>query len=268
MITGFNTDVEYEGVVYHVQTEDKGLNSPLILSLVYVGGTILASKRSRYEDLIASGFDERELTLRLQRQHQLICAAIRSGRLEDLKRMSKREAETRATQQAKPPAAPTPAALSNAPDQTPAKPAPPPTLPPKPAPTAKARPAGRPADNRQQAVPPPAKTDTEVVAPAGGDLHLVLLKEKEFRGGETVTLRVRVSRGPEEGENAVVGAPVTVKILGTAFRPIISSAQTDENGVASVSVTLPRFTTGRAALLIHVAVDGKEAEIRRIIQQG
>ena len=96
MITGFNTDVEHEGVVYHVQTEDKGLKSPLLLSLVYVGGTILASKRSPYDDLIASGFDEKALAERLQRQHKLICAAIRAGRIEDLKRQTERESATRA----------------------------------------------------------------------------------------------------------------------------------------------------------------------------
>ena len=61
MLTGFNTDVEHDGVIYHVQTEDKGLDSPLILSLVYAGGAILASKRSPYEDLIAEGFDEAAL---------------------------------------------------------------------------------------------------------------------------------------------------------------------------------------------------------------
>src|SRR6195256_2162185 len=87
VITGFNTDIEHDGVVYHVQTEDKGVNSPLILSLVYSGGAILASKRSRYEDLIASGFNEEVLAERLKRQHRLICAAINAGRLEDLKRM-------------------------------------------------------------------------------------------------------------------------------------------------------------------------------------
>jgi len=48
VITGYNTDVEHDGVVYHVQTEDKGLETPFILSLVYSGGAILASKRSRY----------------------------------------------------------------------------------------------------------------------------------------------------------------------------------------------------------------------------
>ena len=97
MITGFNTDIEYQGTTYHVQTEDKGLETPLILSLVYVGGAILASKRSPYDDLIAEGFNEVTLTERLQRQHKLICAAIKSGRVEDLKRIGHKEpqAETK-----------------------------------------------------------------------------------------------------------------------------------------------------------------------------
>ncbi len=88
MITGFNTDIEYQGITYHVQTEDKGTATPLILSLVYNGGTILASKRSPYDDLLLENFDEKVLVERLQRQHKLICAAISSGRIEDLKRMS------------------------------------------------------------------------------------------------------------------------------------------------------------------------------------
>ena len=46
MITGYNTDIEHEGVIYHVQTEDKGLDSPIVLSLVYTGGAILAAKRA------------------------------------------------------------------------------------------------------------------------------------------------------------------------------------------------------------------------------
>lgn len=89
MITGFNTDIKFDGVTYHVQTEDKGLRTPLILSLVYQGGTILASKRSPYEDLLSGEFDEKVLEERLNRQHNLICAAIRAGRIEDLKRMTK-----------------------------------------------------------------------------------------------------------------------------------------------------------------------------------
>src|SRR5215218_41227 len=62
----------------------------MILSLVYVGGTILASKRAPYADLIASGFSDEVLAERLKRQHRLICAAINSGRIDDLKKMSGR----------------------------------------------------------------------------------------------------------------------------------------------------------------------------------
>ena len=95
MITGFNTDIDYEGVTYHVQTEDKGLATPLILSLVYDRGTILASKRSPYDDLLIDAFDEKVLTDRLQKQHKLICAAVRGGRIEDLKRMTMKDAASR-----------------------------------------------------------------------------------------------------------------------------------------------------------------------------
>lgn len=92
MITGFNTDIEHDGVIYHVQTEDKGVSTPLILSLVYDRGTILASKRSPYDDLLLPAFDEKALSERLQKQHKLICAAVRAGRIEDLKRMTREAA--------------------------------------------------------------------------------------------------------------------------------------------------------------------------------
>ena len=88
MISGFNTDVEFQGVVYHIQTEDKGLKSRLFVSLVYDRGTILASKRTPYEDLANGSFDENELAERLQRQHKLICAAVKAGRIADLQKMA------------------------------------------------------------------------------------------------------------------------------------------------------------------------------------
>src|ERR1044072_8212211 len=90
LITGYNTDVEYGGVVYHVQTEDKGVDHPIILSLVYVEGAILTSNRTPYDDLVTGDFDEAILTQRLQRQHKLICAAVQSGRIEELKRLGER----------------------------------------------------------------------------------------------------------------------------------------------------------------------------------
>jgi hypothetical protein len=92
VITGFNTDIEHDGVTYHVQTEDKGVETPLILSLVYNRGTILASKRTPYEDLLQAGFNEQILAERLQKQHKIICAAVRAGRIEELKKMTAKDA--------------------------------------------------------------------------------------------------------------------------------------------------------------------------------
>ena len=88
MITGYNTDIEFGGVTYHIQTEDKGLTTPIIMSLVYDRGTILAVRRQPYDDLIAAGFDEKALSDRLRKQHKTICAAIKKGRIEQLREMT------------------------------------------------------------------------------------------------------------------------------------------------------------------------------------
>ncbi|MCI0410076.1 MAG: hypothetical protein L0191_16225, partial [Acidobacteria bacterium] len=80
MITGYNTDVEQNGRIYHVQTEDKGIGNPTIESLIYLGGEILASHRSSYEDLLPSGPDPKALTARLEAQHQRMILNVRQGR--------------------------------------------------------------------------------------------------------------------------------------------------------------------------------------------
>jgi hypothetical protein len=82
VVTGFNTDVEHEGRIYHVQTEDKGTANPTIESLVYRGGEILAAVRSSYADLKAQGFDEAEVGRRIEAQHNQVLADVRSGKFE------------------------------------------------------------------------------------------------------------------------------------------------------------------------------------------
>jgi hypothetical protein len=258
VITGFNTDIEHNGTIYHVQTEDKGLDAPIILSLVYVGGAILASKRSPYNDLIAAGFDTQTLTERLQRQHKLIYAAINAGRIEDLKRLQQREtapADANGSQPKQPTVAPAPAeVLAGAPildipvqvleDSSPGTP---PVVP-------EPQPAHR------------AEEPEVVHVEPEQALHLSLLEEREFRAGEVVTIRVRVSRGPEDDRNAVPDAEVTVKILGSEFRPLMLRSKTDKDGVAVVHAWLPRFNAGRAAVLVRATKDDFAAELRRVIQ--
>src|SRR5262249_37192780 len=81
MITGFNTDVRHGDTVYHVQTEDKGVRNPLILSLIYVKGKILDAFRTRYDDFLDSGrFSEALLQKILEYQHRQILGAIKRGK--------------------------------------------------------------------------------------------------------------------------------------------------------------------------------------------
>ena len=333
MITGFNTDIPYDGVTYHVQTEDKGLDTPLILSLVYVGGAIIASKRTPYADLISKGFDEQVLTERLQRQHKLICAAIKQGRVEDLKRMSgpvQSEAEAttggrkgagqrrkrsdapapgaeetaapqpesapQPAQEAAPPVEEprTPEAPPPVPAQTPAAEAPPAGVKGKPepdiiilstlademgtmdyyriAPTSKETAAPAPEAAAPPAEPVPAEPllVTEVFEEADDDsdeIYLSLLDDEgEFRAGQLVTIKIYVGRGIY-GQRPVGQANLTVKVLGTSFRPLIVTTTTDEHGVGVVRALLPRFNSGRAAIIIRAVAGDSAAEMRRIIHQ-
>ncbi|HEY2293255.1 MAG TPA: hypothetical protein VGM86_21355, partial [Thermoanaerobaculia bacterium] len=82
MITGYNTDVRHGEVVFHVQTEDKGVSNPYIESLVYVGGQVLASKRASYAEMIAEGKEEKDIVALMDHQHRTMIAAIRHGKLD------------------------------------------------------------------------------------------------------------------------------------------------------------------------------------------
>ena len=82
MITGFNTDVKYKGVVYHVQTEDKGAANPLIETLIYKGGEILASRRLPYSDLVKGPGDEASITRLMEDQHKGMIMEVKRGRFE------------------------------------------------------------------------------------------------------------------------------------------------------------------------------------------
>jgi hypothetical protein len=270
VITGFNTDIEHEGVVYHVQTEDKGLETPIILSLVYVGGTILASKRSPYEDLIAQGFSDEVLAERLKRQHKLICAAINSGRIDDLKKMGRARRETAApeivTETETEEAPPAIAAMEEfeieygpiTQEWTP----PPPR---EEEPVVEA--VEEPAEPEPEPVEAQDEHGFEVVAeePPPDGLVITLLDDQEFYSGEPYTLRVLIGNRLAGEETPLPSVAVSIKILGTTFRPLIYSLKTESDGVASVATQIPEFTSGRAAVLVRAIAKDQAAELRRII---
>ncbi len=51
-VTGFNHNIKHKGKVYHVQTEDSGVSNPHIITHLFVGGNILASKKTAYADIV------------------------------------------------------------------------------------------------------------------------------------------------------------------------------------------------------------------------
>jgi hypothetical protein len=80
VITGFNTDVKYRGLVYHVQTEDKGRENPLIETLIYRGGEILGSRRLPYSELVRDGDPEAAIGRLMEEQHKAMLLEVKRGR--------------------------------------------------------------------------------------------------------------------------------------------------------------------------------------------
>jgi hypothetical protein len=80
VITGFNSDVKYRGLVYHVQTEDKGKVNPLIETLIYRGGEILASRRLPYAELTKEGpVTEQAISRLMEEQHNSMILEVKRG---------------------------------------------------------------------------------------------------------------------------------------------------------------------------------------------
>jgi len=275
VITGFNTDIEFDGKIYHVQTEDKGPAKPLIVTLIYDRGTIIASKRTPYDDLINGSVDEPALTERLQKQHRTICAAIRAGRVEDLKRLSAKDADAKATKTTAESfelKSSLPSQKTNLPNLNAVWPAENYDLAvPIPLPVEKPiEPIEIETTDAVEVVPDDAiKIVSELVGksrPVNNRLTIELPGDSDFRGGQHRTVTFIVCRGSER--KVVPDAQIMVKIFGSTFRPLIFHARTDRNGIARINLQFPVFTEGRAALLARAISDGDEAELRRLVAHG
>ena len=82
MITGFNTNVRHGGRLFHVQTEDSGKARPHVISHVYYGGTILASEKHAYEDLLGSSDLTEAVRALMEGEHKAMVARLKQGALD------------------------------------------------------------------------------------------------------------------------------------------------------------------------------------------
>ncbi|MBE0596483.1 MAG: hypothetical protein IH614_04370, partial [Desulfuromonadales bacterium] len=82
MVVGYNHNFRYKGVLYHVQTEDGGRNSPAIITHLFTGGTILSSKKTSYADILKIDRLESVVEELMKEQHREMLRRLRDGELD------------------------------------------------------------------------------------------------------------------------------------------------------------------------------------------
>jgi hypothetical protein len=82
MLSGFNTNFRRRGVLFHVQTEDSGLAHPHVITHLFHGGSIMASEKRDYSELLTrKAGDELETAVRklMQGLHKSMLKALSRG---------------------------------------------------------------------------------------------------------------------------------------------------------------------------------------------
>lgn len=83
MEKGYNSDVSHNGLSYHVQTEDWGLENPFLVSRVYQDGAVVKSIKTAYDDILPGEQKKQSEFIRMAMkfQHKKILDLLLSGQL-------------------------------------------------------------------------------------------------------------------------------------------------------------------------------------------
>ena len=240
MITGYNTDVRHNEVVFHVQTEDKGEGNPTIESLVYVGGQVLATKRASYADLLSEGKDDKSIVALMDHQHRTMIAAIRHGKFDErLIALSGMRVEAR------------PGTGERAVLQVPMAPA---------APAVSGMMAARAAERSLDQV------ILEYLTNEADQEQLLLLfdGEPDLQRGGTSTVALRTSSS--KSGSPVSNAQISVKMISTIAEPRqLSAGRADDQGAIRLSFDIPAAVRGTAALIITAVSSIGRAELKHLL---
>lgn len=294
MLTGFNTDAKYRDTVYHVQTEDKGVENPLILSLIYVKGTILDAFRTRYQEYLESGsFSEAGLQKILECQHRQIVAAIKRGKYQKGMALEpyvdgafvfefQAEASSRTTTESGPaePAQQVAGPVNHPAPPEPTQPVKPSTEVPKP-PSPQRSPAPvapevgsirTPLKLFQQSIAevpsPEAIRHTSIdIATLSGEEGIEICVEgaKDFVGGELVDLHLYVQS--RQSRLRIENVQIVIKIIGTTFSPRLYAGKTDRSGSLRMNFSLPTFSGGSAALIVQASTAIGNYEVKYLVKR-
>jgi hypothetical protein len=80
MLVGYNTNISYKDVTYHIQTEDSGKGNPLIVTLLYSKGAILASRKTNYSQHLQDPDLEEKLRKIMKIQHKSMIKDLLAGK--------------------------------------------------------------------------------------------------------------------------------------------------------------------------------------------
>ena len=83
MIPGCNHNIKHNGKIYHVQTEDNGINNPYIMTHVFLGGNIIATRKSNYLDIAGNENSESVIKTMMQEQHKAVIKELINGAFDD-----------------------------------------------------------------------------------------------------------------------------------------------------------------------------------------
>jgi hypothetical protein len=235
VLTGYNTDIDYAGTTYHVQTEDKGRSNPIVESLVYARGEILYSRRTSYQDLVDEQVEPNAIAAIMDRQHRTIVETIRRGRLAQLS---------------------TAPDLASEDDDT----------------YTSGRDLG---DADPQASPDSGEEPTldqvilDYLAAQRGRAHLVLhaVNAHDFVYGQEA--EIAISAIDSEAQSAQSGVRITVLFKSTSEprRLVLAEGETDDRGCFSASAPLPAFSGGTSAVVINAESDLGQSEIKHLVHR-
>ena len=78
-ILGYNHNVRYRGLVFHVQTEDSGVLSPHLFTHLFYGGTIISTRKLVYD----AGSAEDSIKALMQAQHKAVMKDLKNGSFDE-----------------------------------------------------------------------------------------------------------------------------------------------------------------------------------------
>lgn len=79
-LLGYNTNVRHKGKLYHIQTEDSGIDHPHVITHLFAdGGRIVASKKTSYAERVGSDGLPDQVKKLMQAQHKAMFIALRDG---------------------------------------------------------------------------------------------------------------------------------------------------------------------------------------------